>query len=379
MLIGTIDCSPAVCRLRDWHIADVLPVWLETAYDPVRDHFHEGLELDGTPLASPVLRTRSAARMIFTYADAARLGVAPKGALDTALKAARALDRDAGIEGGGYARAFDRKSGQILDPVRDLYDQACALMAFSALYRVTGDAWLLARVEDLLATIDTVLAASGGGWAEDENHTLPRRQNPHMHLFEALTILARASGQKAHRDRLAAVGMLLKRRFLDNEGLLREFFGPNWELAPEWRSERLDPGHMSEWSWLLSAAGNILGDFLTETSELLITRALELGRAPDDPRFLVDEVDSSGHPLSNGRRLWLQAELIKASLATGRVELSEQTAAGLFETYLAQTPRGTWRDRFDLKGNMIATTVPASSCYHLWTVVAATLPKAAAA
>ena len=113
--------------------------------------------------------------------------------------------------------------------------------------------------------------------------------------------------------------------------------------------------------------------------EALIATALRIGRAPDYRHFLVDEIDASGNVLSNGRRLWLQAELIKASLVTDRLEQAEQTAAGLMQTYLSQTPRGTWRDRFDLNGNMIAKTVPASSCYHLWTVIAAMAQFGAAA
>jgi mannose-6-phosphate isomerase len=49
---------------------------------------------------------------------------------------------------------------------------------------------------------------------------------------------------------------------------------------------------------------------------------------------------------------------------------ADDVAKALFASYLTQTPEGTWRDCFDLDGKSIATSIPASSLYHLWSGVA---------
>lgn len=361
----------ALGQLRGWCLGDALPVWLETAVDPVTGLFREGLATDGAPLPPGRVRTRTVARLIYVFAHAATLGVAPDGGLAAAIRAGEALHRAAWRTGpGGYGRSIDERDSTLADPEVDLYDQSCVVLAFAWLCRATGDERYLARADAALEALDRLLGNPHGGWAEDEAGLLPRRQNGHMHLAEALIALLGCGVRGGDRDRLLAILSLLQWHFLDRRGMLREYFGPAWETAPAWQSDRLVPGHMAEWCWLLRCADRVLGTRNGELSEALLACALRLGRAPDDGRFLLDEVTPEGKPISGGRRLWPQAELIKAALVTGRTGLAARVAEGLFETYLARTPRGTWRDRFDLSGRMVAGTVPGSSLYHLWTVVA---------
>lgn len=361
----------ALEQLRDWYLTDVLPRWLARGWDQTSGHFHEGLARDARPLPTTELRTRTAARMIYTYADAARLGVGPAAGLAAAQAAGTALIRDAALDGGGYCRSFDRVTGATLDEVCDLYDCACVVLAFAALYRTTGDHHWLTNANQLLIDIDQLLVAPAGGWAEDTAGTVPRRHNPHMHMFEALLVLAAASPDPEHITRLQQLEQLLINQFIGPAGLLHEFFGPHWQLEPQWKSHQLDPGHMAEWAWLLHAATPLTGNEHTARSLKLLAQARTLGQDPAAPDFVVDAVDPQGQPVTASRRLWPQVELIKACLATGNASQAQQTAAALFTSYLAATPAGTWRDHFDLAGNDIAATIPASSGYHLWTAVCA--------
>ncbi len=360
--------TDALTRFATWLIETVLPFWLRAAHDPVRGHFHEGLALDGSPLSTATLRTRTAARMIHTFAEAASLGIEPAGGLAAAERAAEALERDARLGDGGYVRAFDRETGMVLDPVRDLYDQSCVLLAQAALLQATGKPIYRERADALLHAIEHILPGHDGGWAEDEASSLPRRQNPHMHMFEALVLLAGTTGDPAHLALLRRCHDLLHRRFLD-DGLLVEYFGPQWQRGMEWRSERLDPGHMAEWAFLLHAGRTLIGQDDGALSETLIRTALELGCSRRDPFFLVDEVDRTGQALSDGRRLWLQIEQIKGCLVTGRDERAQAVADALLRDYVGGAPPGVWMDRFSLDGAPIAASVPASSCYHAWTLV----------
>ncbi|MBB6468068.1 mannose/cellobiose epimerase-like protein (N-acyl-D-glucosamine 2-epimerase family) [Aminobacter lissarensis] len=95
----------------------------------------------------------------------------------------------------------------------------------------------------------------------------------------------------------------------------------------------------------------------------------------------MDEIDSKGTLLTNHRQLWPQAELLKACLSVGNAgnRAADEVASALFESYLADTPIGTWRDSFDLEGRPTTLTIPGSSLYHLWTAVAECLQPTAPA
>jgi len=374
MVLTHDDCPSALKSLADLFLKRILPFWITGGRDSGTGHFHEALALDGMALSDSCLRTRTAARMIYVYADAARLGLAPEGALEAAVMAGEALERDAGVAHGGYVRSIDRGNGAIIDPVRDLYDMACVLIALGSLLHATGELRWRERAESLLATLDRLLAVPSGGYADDEAGTLPRRQNPHMHLFEALIGLTEASQSADHLARLGALRELFLNKFLGADGFLTEFFGPEWERGHEWQSDRLDPGHMAEWAALLHLAQPLLKTDDRDIVEGLAKTAIRLGPAGAHPLFFADEVDREGRALLDRSRLWLQVEQIKSCLVTGRLERAEKVTEALLATYLAPAAQGLWVDSHDLDGKPNARTVPASSCYHLWTLIRL-LPK----
>ncbi len=367
-------------QLKKWFIDDALPRWATTGFDEHSGHFVEGLELDGTPDTSGQLRTRSAARQIYVFAQSASLGVAPIDGLAKAETAFANLWKCAWISGErpGYARAFNRFTGQVTDPSRDLYDHACVLLALAWLLKATGKDMYRARIDETLHAVDVTLAAPHGGWSEDSEGTTPRRQNPHMHLFEACLALVEVTGESAHKARASELFSLFKSIFYDfHIEALREYFGPAWEVGDTYGSGRLDPGHMAEWVWLLRRYAAVESADVNRLCKNLLHAAQTLG-ADTKSGFLVDEVSGQGAILKSSRRLWPQAEFIKALIAQyqgtediAHLHLANEIAQQLFTTYLAQTPKtGTWHDCFDLNGNSVATSIPSSSHYHLWTAVA---------
>jgi mannose-6-phosphate isomerase len=356
-------------RFTRLYLDELLPLWLDRAFDREAGQFMEGLEIGGGPQLSGIVRTRTAARQIYTFAHTAHLGLAPAGGLAAAEAAFDHLDAVAWAADGrpGYARAFDRRTREVTDPPVDLYDQACALLALAWLAKATGNDRYRRRADDLLAAIEDRLAAPAGGFAEDDRGTLPRRQNPHMHLFEACLALWETAGP-TYADRARALFELFRSRFLDETLTLREFFGPEWQLDDAYGSDRLDPGHMAEWTWLVHRYDGLSGESHADVKMLLLDRALAVGRAPGTP-FLADEVTMAGK-MKDARRLWLQAELLKAYLVTGRRRDAGALAAAIADDYLTPSDDGPWRDCFDLAGRFNAPSVPGSSIYHLWTAVA---------
>ncbi|MEC8175256.1 MAG: hypothetical protein VX090_17960, partial [Pseudomonadota bacterium] len=71
-------------RLREWFLADTLPVWLEKGYDRANRSFHERLSLDFCPVTEGGKRVLVQARQIYTYSSSAS---SIAGALDAAQAA----------------------------------------------------------------------------------------------------------------------------------------------------------------------------------------------------------------------------------------------------------------------------------------------------
>lgn len=378
VLLGT-----ALERLKTEFIAAMLPKWASTAYDAQHGQFMECLQLDGTPDVSNIVRTRTAARLIYVYAHASALGVAPHGSLQMAEQAFANLHQMAWMDGEkpGYVRRFDRATGVVTDPVRDLYDNACVLLALSWLLSATGKSQYRNHIDATISAVDQTLKDPFGGWAEDDLGTLPRRQNPHMHYLEAHLALCESHPSAEYMQRESSIFRLFQTRFLAGEhGLLYENFGPKWEVSDLYQSGRFEPGHMCEWVWLVHRHVALTHKNQNHLCSDLLHKALAIGRS-QGTLFLIDQASKDGVPLSRSRRLWSQVEMLKAFLSQHQnlgdehsLRNAEAVASAMFDTYFQAAPHGCWHDMLDLENRSIGKTIPASSLYHLWTAVADLLP-----
>jgi mannose-6-phosphate isomerase len=76
--------------------------------------------------------------------------------------------------------------GSTMNAARDTYDHAFVLLALSTVYQLSKDAQVRGEIESLLGFIDRDLRSPHGGFIEGIPATMPRRQNPQMHMLEAL-------------------------------------------------------------------------------------------------------------------------------------------------------------------------------------------------
>jgi mannose/cellobiose epimerase-like protein (N-acyl-D-glucosamine 2-epimerase family) len=369
----------SLMQLKTLFLDTILPTWAKSGFDAEHGQFVEHLELNGKPQTGKVVRTRTVARQIYVHAHASALGVAQPASLAIAEQAFENLHRIAWVPGpqSGYARAFDRSTGLVTDQVRDLYDNACVLLALSWLLSSTGKDKYRQQIDNTMAAIDQTLADRFGGWAEDSEGTLPRRQNPHMHYLEATLALCESSHAVGHRAAEKKVFDLLRSHFLVGpRGPLHEQFGPRWEVSERFGSSVLEPGHMCEWVWLTSRHDALNQTRHDEVCADLLAHALRIGRSVSSP-FLVDQALASGKPLTTSKRLWPQVEMLKALLSQHQrladdryLAEAEGLSTAMLASYFQDVPSGCWHDRLDLKDLPTGKNIPASSLYHLWTAVA---------
>lgn len=365
----TSKLPSALTRLECWYVERALPLWARVAAD-ASGSFYESLEFTGAPIVGQKRRVRVQCRQIHTFTQAALRGWLPAGE-EIAARGFRRLVETACPDGAarGCVHLID-DAGAVADAKRDLYDQAFLLLACAARLKASNDPAARSVAENALAFLDAELKSPHGGYLEDDRRTTPRRQNPHMHLFEATMALYDATGEAAHLARARAVEQLFNARFLDrNRGVLREFFSDDWSLDCE-KGAAVEPGHMVEWTFLLDRFETLTGEDRSDEKRLLYRAAAALS-APGDAPFLPNSVTLGAARARGPRRLWPQTEALKAALtfaADGDDKAGAHAAAlieALFESYLDEEVRGLWRDEYDAGGRPVARNVPASILYHL--------------
>ncbi|WP_417482849.1 AGE family epimerase/isomerase [Maricaulis sp.] len=362
-------------KIAEWCLHEALPFWVANGWDTVHGGFLESVAFDGSAIRGDVRRVRVQARQIYVFARAYHEGWADN--LSRAEEAANLLRQRAWQADGqpGWAHLLT-DDGRISDPVRDLYDHAFILLALAWLGRATGNADYFDLADETLAFLDTCMAGSGGGYVESLGGAqLPRRQNPHMHLFEALMALYRATGRPEMLSRARAIKGLFDDIYFDaDRAVLREFYDQAWGGARGVAGRTVEPGHLCEWSTLLYEFHRVSGESLSPACEVLYLTAMRHGVNPKTG-LLYAAIDPRGQVLDASSRTWMQTEWLRiAILLRGRgIEYAsegvERACAGLFNYYLRDVLLGCWIDRFDAAGNREADCVPASTLYHLFGIV----------
>jgi mannose/cellobiose epimerase-like protein (N-acyl-D-glucosamine 2-epimerase family) len=358
------DCA---IRFNDWLHKSALPLWWERGSDPVGGGFHELLGLDGSPVPGVTRRARVQSRQSYSYALASELGwngpwrrAAPYG-IDYLIRHYRKKD--------GQFCTLVSARGEILDSTTMLYDQAFALLAMAAVFKVLPERTdLRDMAHTLFAGIRTARQHSTGGFVETGERAFI--SNPHMHLLEALLAWGEVEPATIW-DRYAdhIVG-LCRTKFIDAEGgFLREHFDKDWNPAPGALGHVVEPGHQFEWAWLLARWGKMRG----EPDAILAARRLfENGLRGVDPKR-----DAAVHALTDdfsvtqpSARLWAQTERIKAALILAepgddRLLKEALKGAACLWRYLDTPLPGLWRDKFEPDGTFVEEPAPASSFYHI--------------
>jgi mannose-6-phosphate isomerase len=348
------------------------PLWLEHGVDWKRRAFLEYIDLATLDCRAAFRRLRVAARQTYVFAKAATHGV-PRAAEAVAL-GLEFLCGPARLADGGYAWWFDLDNRPI-DRTRDLYDHAFVLLAFAAAADVGEAAQMRSEALGLGRYIADSFRHPQGGYEDSIPPALPRRQNPHMHLFEALLAAHEAFGagvgDAAFFDAAEGLAALfLGRLFQAREGALPEIFDESLAPHREAGRFRIEPGHHYEWVWLLdryataaAAIGRPVPPELAAACDALLRFA---DRHAASPAFglVMNGIWSDGAVEGGGFRLWPQTERLKVE-ARRRDAERFAAALGAVERHLVGVRPGLWIERFDAAGQAVPGPAPATSLYHL--------------
>ncbi len=343
--------------LQDWTMKQALPIWAQRALLP-DGSWVEHLALNGMADMAAERRWRVLARQIYVYAEAARSGWFD--GKDIAQNTHKRMMQT------GYVHRVGM-DGSVNHAKQDLYDHAFYLLSHASLYKLTKDPQYLELAETILAWLDRDMAHPHGGWREYAHapDTEPRRQNPHMHLFEASLYLYNITQDPRHLSYTHQVFTLFESYFFNAQtATIREFFKPDWTSSLPPHGTTAEPGHAAEWIWLLWQYQKACGVDTSSYADALYAK-LHMNMQ----YFLNDEEDEMGEIRRESKRLWVQTEYIKAHLAQaergiiGSADMAAAIIEGLFETYL--TPDGLWNDQLNACGVNMAATIPVSTFYHI--------------
>jgi mannose/cellobiose epimerase-like protein (N-acyl-D-glucosamine 2-epimerase family) len=234
---------------------------------------------------------------------------------------------------------------------------------------------LRAEARALDAYLHDVFLHPEGGYGESLPPSLPRRHNPHMHLLEACLAASEAFGDEPYLDRADnLVDLFLTRMFQQAEGALPEYFDD--ALVPHREAGRfvVEPGHHSEWVWLLDWHARRRAEAgrpaWPEAAAVMRALAVFVDRHGLHPETggLIDEVWSDGTPRALGQRLWPQAERLKAAfLRPDRSGVGKRAALDGLAAWLR--PDGLWHERRTEDGHFLPGPSAATSLYHLTSAI----------
>jgi mannose/cellobiose epimerase-like protein (N-acyl-D-glucosamine 2-epimerase family) len=239
-----------------------------------------------------------------------------QGYADLAHRGLDALVRYFGESGGRGWVWSCRADGSVLDDTYDAYGHAFVILALATAATVFRDD----RYRDLaLGTWEFIqrrFRDNHGGliWhVARDGRSLDdlRSQNPLMHTFEALLVLAPLDETGAVRRDAARIWPFLSSR-MDAPGAWPEWYDANWRPLREGERALVEVGHVFEWAFLLSEAQALFPeeDLLASGRQLL---AFGIRYGYDTVAGgIFSQVDFGGRRRGERKGWWEQCEAIRA-------------------------------------------------------------------
>ncbi|MCF2949444.1 AGE family epimerase/isomerase [Paraglaciecola aquimarina] len=350
-----------------------VPCWIERGLDP-QGAAYERLLSNGQADLNCDRRVRVQARQMFVFAAAHKNQWINNG-LELIAGLDQYVQRFAKTNNSViFAHILD-KDNQVINQSHDLYDVAFFLLAYGWRYHVFNDLKALDYANKLLLQIDTDLKGQAGGWREGSYTYQYRRQNPHMHLFEAFLTLYSVTKDAKWLAKAGEIFSLFETIFFDSkQQVLLEFFNHDWTPCHDAKGQIIEPGHMFEWVWLLRQYSLLTGTPVDDYCHALYHKGLHYG-LDQSSDLILDEVSLSNTKHKQTKRCWPMTEWIKAALAQATYcKKSDQynythdaqiALSSLSKHFLVANTNGSYVDQYGVENQVISDFAPSSTLYHL--------------
>ena len=368
--------------LRNWLLNEVCPFWFDRLLDPAGG-FYEGLDAASQAVRSTERTILNQARLTYVASHAWLMGKDPR-MLRAAEHGFAFVKNACALDGqqGGWPRKLC-VDGTVVDGACDAYDHAFIIFAMAWHYRATGNSQAVTLADQAYGFMQTKLAdALHGGFFEEYPliKKLPRRQNPHMHLLEAVLAMHAATGDGKWMSRAQQLVMLCEKHFFDSgSGSLAEYFKADWSAEEGEAGALREPGHQFEWVWLLGEYAKQSGDGrMTALAGHLFTFGEKFGVDRHDALggAVMDGLNPQGSVVASTKLFWPQTEYIKACVA--KFEMSGEQkylSAGiahvaLLRRHFFRADGANWCNQLSRNGEMMVDVTPSRVLYHLFLGIA---------
>ncbi|MGE4313799.1 MAG: AGE family epimerase/isomerase [Pseudobdellovibrionaceae bacterium] len=361
-----------------------IPAWATRFADRVHGGFHERLDGNGVPLTGIPRRLVTQCRQIYVYAHA-DLTTGRRDYADLTANAFEYLLTHYRVPETGGFRFSVMADGTEVDGSYDLYGHAFLVFACTYYYRVSEDPRALEAARGALQLINTKFRMAGKpGFAEAldaQLNPIPRmrRQDPHMHLFEACLFMYRITNEEPYLAMAKEIVDLFTDYFWDAKSkTLPEFYDDDLKPHPE-KGEISQPGHHFQWIWLFEKFQETRRKKNPYYYQLMEELFAWADRHGFDPAYggIYDALDMNGDIISDTKRIWPIMEALKAYPVINRMHddphYCTRRASDLVTLLQAHYLRedGTWTEHLSRDMKPLVTDMPGTTPYHIYLGIAA--------
>ena len=350
-----------------------LLLWETVGYDSVHGGYMEGLDFASTPLHNSDKRFRIHPRNIFSHTVGTLWGY--YDGLQVAEQAFSDIITQFWLPSGGFATKAD-STNTIIDKAIKTYDHTFVLLSLAWLYKATHKPiykqWLQKVWEFMKEHLQNQDGSFINGLDEQGQPTqdaIPRLQNPHMHLLEAMLSIVEVFDIEPWKREARKLFSLFSTHIVDTKkGYIQEFFNEDWTPDAH-KGHLIEPGHHFEWIWILQKYEMIMNTqipFIDTIYQFIISQGI------NSYGMGYDQMDIEGNPTTPiTYRMWVQIELLKAHIAMFRRSQDLQYIHNanlvfdiLFKHYIIYK-QGIWYDTLNKDLTNITPFSPASTLYHI--------------
>jgi mannobiose 2-epimerase len=355
---------------------NILPFWQGIA-DEENGGFYGEADFYGSPNKTAAKGCILNSRILWTFSAAYRIlgGDAYKACARRALDFLSSAFLDTTHD--GLYWLVDH-TGRALDTRKQFYNIAFGIYALSEHYRATGDKSSLELATALFdATERYGLDPSAGGYIEacsrewrsiddfrlsGKDLNCPKSMNTNLHILEAYTNLARASGDGRVRKALETLLRITLDKIVNRDWHFELFFDMDWNSL----TKDISYGHDIEGSWLLYEAALAVGDesLISTVKQTALAIAEVTYTAAIDRKNggLRSGCDEAGH-IHAKKEWWPQAEAVVGFY--NAYELSDDqkyfniadSIWSYIQNHFVDSVHGEWHNELNLD-NMLDTVMP---------------------